>query len=89
MSYGLQIDGFNFTYGTYSVVQKGTLSQTVVVNKADHPDISLWKVFFVPVGIRDTSRSEIRPSFAESGTNITMTPAFSSGLAYTYYVLGR
>ena len=89
MSYGLQVDGFNFTYGTYSVIEKGLLTQTTVVTKANHPDIRLWGVFYVPVGVRDTSRNELRPSTVETGTTITMQPPTTVGNGHLYFVLGR
>lgn len=89
MTYGLQVDGFDFTYGVYSVIEKGTLTQTTVVNKANHPDIRLWKVFFVPVGVRNIQNNELRPTFSETGTTIQMTPVYNSGIGYLYFVLGR
>lgn len=89
MAWGLQVDGFNFTYGTYSVIEKGTLTQTVVVNKSNHPDIRLWSVFFVPVGVRNIQNNETRPTFSETGTTITLNPVYSSGIGYLYFILGR
>jgi hypothetical protein len=88
MIFGLEIDGFSFNYGCFSVIQKGSLSATVTITKANHPDISIWNVFFVPVGVRDTSKNELRPTWAETTTTITMTPP-STGISYIYFVLGR
>jgi hypothetical protein len=89
MAYGLQIDGFDFTYGTYSVVQKGTLGYlNTVINKADHPDITIWKVFFVPIGVRDITKNEVRPTYVETGTTITLKDT-SDPTTYLYFVLGR
>lgn len=88
MPYGLQVNGFNFTYGVYSVIEKGVLDHTVVVNKLLHPDIRLWQTAFVPIGIRDTSRNELRPKVAETTNTITMTPP-ATGLSHLYIVLGR
>lgn len=89
MTWGLQVDGFNFTYGTYSVIEKGTLSNTTTIYKSNHPDIRLWKVFFVPVGVRDIQKSETRPTFSETGSTITLNPVYSSGVGYLYFILGR
>jgi hypothetical protein len=88
MAYGLQINGFDFTYGVYSVIQKGTLYNTVIVDKADHPDISQWSTVFVPVGVRDITRNELRPTTQYINNTIVMTPP-ASGLAHLYFVLGR
>jgi hypothetical protein len=90
MAYGLQIDEFDFTYGTYSVVQKGTLGfSNVVINKADHPDITIWQVFFVPIGVRDTTKNELRPTYQETGTAITLSSEPDGTTSYLYFVLGR
>jgi len=88
MPYGLQVNGFNFTYGVYSVIEKGVLDRTIVFNKLLHPDIKLWQTAFVPVGIRDTSRNELRPTVTEYSNAIMMTPP-STGLPHLYIVLGR
>ena len=88
MAYGLQINGFDFTYGTYSVIQKGTLYSTVIVDKEDHPDISQWSTVFVPVGVRDITKNELRPTTQYIDNTIVMTPP-ASGSAHLYFVLGR
>jgi hypothetical protein len=88
MAYGLQINGFDFTYGTYSVIQKGTLYNTVIVSKEDHPDITQWSTVFVPVGVRDITKNELRPTTKYVDNTIVLTPP-ESGLAHLYFVLGR
>lgn len=87
--YGLKIDGFNFNYGVYSVIEKGVLNGVTTITKEDHPDISLWQVFFVPVGVRDINARELRPTSSESSINITLTPPISSKIDYLYFILGR
>lgn len=88
MPYGLQVDGFNFTYGVYSVIEKDVLARTVVFNKLLHPDIKLWQTVFVPIGVRNTNLNELRPKVEETENTITMTPP-TRGLSHLYIVLGR
>lgn len=88
MAHGLQVEGFDFTYGTYSVVENDTLYGTRVIKKADHPDITIWKAFFVPIGVRDISKGELRPTFVDNGTTLTLTDS-TDPTTYLYFVLGR
>ena len=88
MSYGLEIDGFAFTYGVFSVIEKGAITSSISINKSNHPDVSEYKVAFNPVGVRNIGEVEVRPTFTETASTITITkPADMS--AHNYIILGR
>lgn len=90
MSFGVSIDGFAYTYGSFSVVSTGNVStgsQTFAL-KAEHPDITDWRVVFIPTGLRDAGEEEIRPTLIESSTALSAnSPADMS--PHRYIVLGR
>lgn len=95
--YGLEINGFSFNYGVYSVIEKGVLSGVTTITKEAHPDIRLWQVFFVPVGVRDINARELRPTSSESTVQnagetyniITLVPPSVGTTSYLYFILGR
>ncbi len=90
MAYGLAIDGFSFNYGTFSVVATGTVatgSQTFVA-KLSHPDLSDFKVVFIPIGIRSPGDEEVRPVAIEN--NYALYANSPSNMSpHKYIVLGR
>tara|TARA_R100000655_G_scaffold97142_1_gene139942 strand:- start:644 stop:916 length:273 start_codon:yes stop_codon:yes gene_type:complete len=90
MAYGIQVDGLNLTYSALSVVAKGSLTSatTVSLTKNNYADITEFKVVFIPIGIRDTSDEELRPTSSQTSTNITITQP-SNGTNHQYLVLGR
>ncbi len=90
MAYGIQVDGLNLTYSALSVVAKGSLTSatTVSLTKNDYSDVTEFKVVFIPIGIRDTSDEELRPTSSQTSTNITITQP-SNGTNHQYLVLGR
>jgi len=90
MSYGLELDGFSFNYGTFSVVKIGTVvvGTTTVITKSAHPDITDWRVVFIPDGIRNPGDEEVRPAFGASSSALT-TVAPSNVSPHKYLVLGR
>jgi hypothetical protein len=61
MAYGLQVDGFNFTYGTFSILDSGTVTGTQYLYTSNYPDISVFRVAFIPYGVRSTYYREVRP----------------------------
>ena len=88
MSYGLEIDGFAFTYGAFSVIAKGTVPDgTVSIAKADHTDITDFRVVFTPIGVRSPIDEEIRPSYSQTGTHVTIDGTGAS--SHNYILLGR
>ena len=88
MTFGIAIGGFDLSYGHFSVVAKGTITDTVTITKSDHPDVQQYKVVFIPTGVRDTSKLEVRPTFTETAQAITMTKPSNAG-PHEYMVLGR
>jgi len=89
MPYGLSLSGFgNLTFSALSVIAKGTLSSTASLTKSDYADVTEFKVVFIPLGVRDTSSEEIRPSSSQTATTITMTKP-SNADPHLYLVLGR
>jgi hypothetical protein len=90
MAYGLEINGFAFTYGALSVIAKGAIAPgaTVSITKADHPDITDWRVVFTPTGVRDLSNNQTRPSWGQSAATVTMSSPSNAG-PHNYLVLGR
>ena len=88
MSYGLEIDGFAFTYGVFSVIQKGAVTSTFTFTKSDHPDVTDYEVAFNPIGVRDIANLEVRPTYTETNASITINkPANMSN--HNYIILGR
>lgn len=90
MAYGLQIGDFAFTYGSLSVVAKGSIAAgtTITITKSDHPDITDWRVLFSPTGVRDLAEGEVRPSWGQSAQSFVMTSPSNAG-PHNYLVLGR
>lgn len=90
MAYGLEINGFAFTYGALSVIAKGTISPgaTVSVTKSSHPDITDWRVIFTPTGVRDLAEGEVRPSWGQTSATVTLSSPSNAG-PHNYLVLGR
>lgn len=90
MAFGLSVDGFAFTYGTFSVVATGTvpLGSSTNFSKTGHSDLTQYRVVFIPIGVRDTSLAEKRPSFSNYSTYITV---FGTGVTtpHKYIILGR
>lgn len=90
MAYGLEVNGFAFNYGTYSVIQTGDVPLGAGQNfyKYYHPDITEFGVIFIPYGVRDTSLTEKRPTWSDNGSYI-----FINGVGVTtphkYLVMGR
>jgi len=90
MAYGLAIDGFSFNYGTFSVVATGTVTtgnQTFVA-KLSHPDLSDFKVVFIPIGIRSPGDEEVRPVAIENSYALYANSP-SNMSPHKYIVLGR
>lgn len=88
MAYGLEIDGFAFTYGTTSVIAKGAVTSTFTIQKSDHPDVTQWGAVFIPTGIRNLSSSEVRPQYSQTATTFTITKP--TGMApHNYLIIGR
>ena len=90
MAYGIQVDGLNITNSALSVVTKGSLSSATTINltKSTYNDITEFTVVFIPIGIRDTSLEELRPTSSQTSTTITITQP-SNGTNHQYLVLGR
>jgi len=90
MSYGIQVDGQNLTYSALSVITKGSLTSATSfsLTKSNYADVTEFKVVFVPIGIRDTSSEEVRPTSSQTSTAITITQP-SNGSPHQYLVLGR
>lgn len=90
MAYGLEINGFAFTYGALSVIAKGTINpgDTLSVGKLYHPDITDWRVIFTPTGVRDLAAGEVRPSFSQNQYAVIMNSPSNAG-PHNYLVLGR
>lgn len=90
MAFGLRIGTFDFTYGSLSVVAKGSISagSTVRITRANHPDITDWRVIFTPTGTRNVGEEEKRPSYEVSALAVTLTSP-SDASAHNYLVLGR
>jgi hypothetical protein len=90
MSYGIQVDGQNLTYSALSVITKGSLTSATSfsLTKSNYADVTEFKVVFVPIGIRDTSSEEVRPTSSQTSTAITITQP-SNGSNHQYLVLGR
>ena len=90
MAYGIQVDGLNLTYSALSVVTKGSLTSATTINltKSTYNDITEFTVVFIPIGIRDTSLEELRPTSSQTSTTITITQP-SNGTNHQYLVLGR
>lgn len=90
MAYGIQVDGLNLTYSALSVVAKGSLTSATTINltKSTYNDITEFTVVFIPIGVRDTSLEELRPTSSQTSTTITITQP-SNGTNHQYLVLGR
>lgn len=89
MSYGFRFGAVDFTYGTFSVIAKGTVtSGTTTIAKSNHPDITDWRVVFTPVGVRSPADEEIRPSFSVTGSAVNIVGT-SNTSPHLYLVLGR
>jgi hypothetical protein len=90
VAYGVKVDGFDFGYGMYSVIQKGLVTGTFNITLSSHPDVTEWRVVFIPVGVRSTQNKEVRPSFLYlpelDRITISKPPLCS---AHEYIVLGR
>jgi len=90
MSYGLSIDGFAYTYGTFSFIASGNVSvgNQTFISKPAHPDITDWRVVFIPTGLRDAGEEEIRPTLLENSYALyANSPSDMS--PHRYIVLGR
>lgn len=90
MSFGLELNAFAYTYGSLSVVTKGTIAPgaTITVAKPNHPDVTDWRVIFTPTGTRNVGEEEVRPTSNTGGNSVILTsPADAS--AHSYLVLGR
>ena len=90
MSYGLELDGFSFNYGVYSVIASGTVivGYQTFIAKLSHPDITDWRIVFIPTGVRSPGDEEVRPSFSSNSYALfTTTPSNMS--PHKYIVLGR
>jgi hypothetical protein len=88
MTHGLSVDGFDFDYGTYSVITKGQLTATTTLTKGHYPDVTEFKVVFIATGMRNTYDEEVRPYYSETSATITMTKPTDAG-EHQYLVLGR
>ena len=90
MSFGVAIDGFAYTYGTFSVITSGVVStgnQTFAA-KLSHPDITDWRVVFIPTGVRSPGDEEVRPVLRENSYAVyANSPSDLS--PHRYIVLGR
>lgn len=94
MAFGIELNGEPITYSALSVIDKGVLSANIVLTKSSYPDVTEFHVVFMPVGIRDTSREETRPSATQTSTTISLVvgsspDTLSSPQAHQYLVLGR
>jgi hypothetical protein len=90
MSFGVAIDGFAYTYGTFSVVATGivTTGSQTFVSKSAHPDLSDLKVVFIPIGVRSPGDEEVRPVLIENSYALyANSPSDLS--PHRYIVLGR
>ena len=90
MSFGVAIDGFAYTYGTFSVITSGVVStgNQTFASKLAHPDITDWRVVFIPTGLRDAGEEEIRPTLLENSYALyANSPSDLS--PHRYIVLGR
>ena len=90
MSYGIQVDGQNLTYSALSVIAKGSLvfATSFSLPKNNYADVTEFKVVFIPIGIRDTSTEEVRPTSSQTSTAITITQPINAS-PHQYLVLGR
>lgn len=90
MAYGLEINGFAFTYGALSVISTGTINpgDQLIINKSAHPDISDWRVVFTPTGVRDVAVEEVRPTSGEI-FGLVFMEAPSNASPHNFLVLGR
>jgi hypothetical protein len=90
MAYGLNVDGVSFNYGTYSIIASGdvSLGSQTYFYTSGHPDITDYKVVFVPYGVRDTSFNEKRPTWTNYGSLIAIF-GISVTTPHKYIVLGR
>ena len=90
MAFGIQVDGVDLTNSSLSVIAKGNLnsSTTVTLTKSNYANVTEFKVVFIPIGIRDTSSEEVRPTSSQNSTYITITQP-SNGSPHQYLVLGR
>jgi hypothetical protein len=88
MTFGFAVNGVNLSYGHFSVVSKGTVTGNMTFNKSDYPQVTQYKVVFIPTGVRDTSKLEVRPSFSDTTNTITITLPSNAG-PHEYMLLGR
>ena len=95
MSYGIQVDGQNLTYSALSVIAKGNVVPTnsgstsaSVLYKNNYPDVTEFKVVFIPIGIRDTSSEEVRPYSVITSTSIIIYSPVNMS-THQFLVLGR
>lgn len=90
MGFGLRIGNFDFTYGSLSVVKKGTIDPgtSIVLFKSWYDDVTDFRVIFTPTGTRNVGEEEKRPAYAIGSTTIIMSSP-SDGSPHNYLVLGR
>jgi hypothetical protein len=86
----VELNSFAFTYGSLSVVAKGSISagSTVTIARGNHPDVTDWRVIFTPTGTRNIGEAEVRPSYSISSFTVTLTSP-SDASPHNYLVLGR
>jgi hypothetical protein len=88
VAYGIKIDGNPITYSALSVLAKGTITSSFSLAKSNYPDVTEFKVAFIPIGVRSTATREVRPSSSQDSTRIYLTKP-SNAAAHLYLVLGR
>lgn len=88
MTFGFAVNGVDLGYGHFSVVAKGTVTDSLTFNKSDYPQVTQYKVVFIPTGVRDTSKLEVRPSFSDNTNTIVISKPSNAG-PHEYMLLGR
>ena len=88
MAFGIEINGDPITYRALSVIAKGTVTGSFSLAKNNYPDVTEFKVAFIPIGVRSTATREVRPSSSQDSTRIYITKP-SNADAHLYLVLGR
>jgi hypothetical protein len=90
MSFGVELNSFAFTYGSLSVLRKGTITpgDSLVFFRSWFPDVTDFRVIFTPTGTRNIGAEEKRPEHSVGSTSIILfSPADAS--PHNYLVLGR
>jgi hypothetical protein len=90
MAYGLRVGNFNFTYGSLSVLRKGTITpgESQILFRSWFPDVTDFRVIFTPTGTRNIGAAEKRPEHSVGSTTIILfSPSDAS--PHNYLVLGR